>query len=194
MLENLKRNIESWRTFRLSMVGRVNAIKMVTLPRFLYLFQNLPILQLKTFFKALDSIVLPFVWGFRAHRIYKLHVCKPRSMEGLRLPNFQHYYWAANCRALSYWKKSHLHLQMTFHLGSPLNRVLQTTFFLLCHLKKWSTQTLCLVALSKYGTRYGKHLHCHPLHCPSLSLTIMPLSHHLQTPHSQFGLAKEWSL
>ncbi len=49
-------------------------------------------------------------------------------MEGLRLPNFQHYYWAANCRALSYWKKSHLHLQMTFHLGSPLNSV--TNYFL----------------------------------------------------------------
>lgn len=105
MLENLKCNIESWSTFPLSMVGRVNAIKMVTLPRFLYLFQNLPIFLPKTFFKALDSIVLPFVWGFRAHRISKLHVCKPRSMGGLGLPNFQHYYWAANCRALSYWKK-----------------------------------------------------------------------------------------
>ncbi len=150
----------------------------------------------KLFFKALDSIVLPFVWGFRAHRIYKLHDCKPRSMEGLRLPNFQHYYWAANCRDLSYWKKIS---------SSPADDIPSwlaieqsvTNYFLsslrhLCHLK-WSTQTLCLVALSKYGTRYGKHLHCHPLHCPSLSLTIMPLSHHLQTPHSQFGLAKEWS-
>lgn len=108
MLESLKRNIESWRTFPLSMVGRVNAIKMVTLPRFLYLFQNLPVSLPKSFFKALDSIILPFVWGFKAHRISKLHVCKPRSLGGLGLPNFQHYYWAANCRALSYWKKSHL--------------------------------------------------------------------------------------
>lgn len=50
MLESLKLNIESWRTFPLSMVGRVNAIKMVILPRFLYLFQNLPIF-LPKFFK-----------------------------------------------------------------------------------------------------------------------------------------------
>lgn len=79
---------------------------MVTLPRFLYLFQNLPIYLPKKFLKTLDSIVLPFVWGFKAHRISKIHVCKPRSLGGLGLPNFQHYYWAANCRALTYWQDS----------------------------------------------------------------------------------------
>ncbi len=105
MLESLKLNIESWRTFPQSMVGSVNAIKMVTLPRFLYLFQNLPIFLPQFFFRTLDSIILPFVWGFKAHRISKLHVCKPRSQGGLGLPNFQHYYCAANCRASLYWKK-----------------------------------------------------------------------------------------
>ena len=30
-------------------------------------------------------------------------ITKPKYMGGLGLPNFQHYYWAANCRALMYW-------------------------------------------------------------------------------------------
>lgn len=46
------------------MVGRINAIKKVTLPRFLYLFRNLPPLFLTSkSFKQLDSSVVPFVWG-----------------------------------------------------------------------------------------------------------------------------------
>ena len=71
MVENLKSNIENWRLLPLSMIGRVNAIKMMALPRFLYLFQNLPIFIPKAFFKLLDSIILAFVWGFKAHRISK---------------------------------------------------------------------------------------------------------------------------
>lgn len=44
-LEKFKEDIDRWRTLPISMIGRVNAIEMDTLPRFLYLFQNLPIFQ-----------------------------------------------------------------------------------------------------------------------------------------------------
>lgn len=86
------------------MIGRVNAIKMVSLPRFLYLFQNLPIYLNASFFKKLDSVILPFVWGYKSHRISKAHLQKSSKNGGLGLPVFKHYYWAANSRALTYWK------------------------------------------------------------------------------------------
>lgn len=41
MINKLKRSIESWKLLPLSLIGRVNVIKMNTLPKFLYLFQNL---------------------------------------------------------------------------------------------------------------------------------------------------------
>lgn len=44
-LNKLKEDIEKWRALPLSLIERVNAIKMVTLPRFLYLFQNIPVFQ-----------------------------------------------------------------------------------------------------------------------------------------------------
>lgn len=41
-MNQLKKNIEFWKTLPLSLVGRINAIKMVVLPRFLYIFQSIP--------------------------------------------------------------------------------------------------------------------------------------------------------
>lgn len=49
-VEKLKRDIEKWRALPISMVGRINVIKMVSLLKFLYLFLNLPIFLNKQFF------------------------------------------------------------------------------------------------------------------------------------------------
>lgn len=50
---------------------------------------------------------MPFVWGFKVHRISKKHIIKPKPGGGLSVPNFQHYYWDANCRALVYWQDAY---------------------------------------------------------------------------------------
>lgn len=103
-IQKLKGNIEKWKTLPLSMIGRINSIKMVSLPRFLYICQNLPIFLTLAFFKELDSIILSYVWNYKTHRISKIHLQKSRSEGGLGLPVFKHYYWAANVRALMYWQ------------------------------------------------------------------------------------------
>ena len=51
LIDKLKTDIEYWRSLPLSMIGRINAIKMVSLPRFMYLFQNIPIMLSSSFFK-----------------------------------------------------------------------------------------------------------------------------------------------
>lgn len=103
-VDKLKRSIEYWRTLPLSMIGRVNAIKMISLPKFLYLFQNLPIWITSDFFKKLETIVLDFVWGYKKHRLSKKHLYRPTKDGGLGLPVFRDYYWAANARAMTYWQ------------------------------------------------------------------------------------------
>lgn len=47
---------------------------------------------------------MPFVWGYKAHRISKSHLQKSRECGGLGLPCFLHYYWAANVRVMVYWQ------------------------------------------------------------------------------------------
>lgn len=50
LLEKLKNNIQYWRTLPISLIGRVNSIRMVFLPQYLYLVQNIPIFLPKSFF------------------------------------------------------------------------------------------------------------------------------------------------
>ncbi len=103
-IDKLKSDIEYWTTLPLSMIGRVNAIKMVSLPKFLYLFQNLPIFISNYYFKKIETIILDFIWGYKKHRLSKKHLFRSTRDGGLGLPVFKHYYWAANAWALAYWQ------------------------------------------------------------------------------------------
>lgn len=87
------------------MIGRINAIKMLVLPRFLYLFQNLPVYLPSSFFKQIDSIILSFVWADKPPRIAKSFLQRNMNKGGLGLPVLKHYYWAANTRALIFWQQ-----------------------------------------------------------------------------------------
>ncbi len=102
LLNNLKQDLERWDPLPLSLGGRINTIKMNVLPKFLYLFQCLPIYLTKSFFSNLNSQISSFIWHKRQPRISKNILQRPRIMGGMALPNFMYYHWAANIRALLY--------------------------------------------------------------------------------------------
>lgn len=107
LISKLQGNIQFWRTLPISLIGRINAIKMIFLPQILYLFQNIPIFLPKSFFKQLDSIILPFLWGYKNHRVKKAHLCKSKQEGGLALPDFRLYYWAFYIRLITLWLDVH---------------------------------------------------------------------------------------
>ena len=63
LIGKLKIMIDRWKLLPFSLIGRVNIVKMVVLPKFMYLFQNIPIYLTTSFFKMLDSIIVPFIWA-----------------------------------------------------------------------------------------------------------------------------------
>lgn len=91
-MDKLKVMVDKWKLLPLSLIGRVNIIKMTVLPKCIYLFQNVPIFLTAAFFKSLDSIILPFVWANKPPRISKAHLQKPTTEGGLGLPVMRHYY------------------------------------------------------------------------------------------------------
>lgn len=88
LLSKLQSNIQFWKTFPISLL--------------LYLFQNIPVFLSKKFFKQLNSIVVPFLWDYKTHRIGRKHLCKSIRDGGLALPDFIAYYWPANIKIMTY--------------------------------------------------------------------------------------------
>ena len=60
---NLKQDLQRWSTIPLSITGRNEIIKMNILPRFVFLFQNLPIYIPQNKFNKWDKLLCNFIWG-----------------------------------------------------------------------------------------------------------------------------------
>lgn len=103
LIDKLKLDLKKWNLLFLSLAGRINCVKMNILPRFLYLFQCIPILLTKSFFQNLDRLISSFIWGGKTPRIRKEFLQRQKSQGGLALPNFRYYYWAANIWKVLYW-------------------------------------------------------------------------------------------
>lgn len=55
LLKAVKKDLKRWNILPLFLAGRINTIKMNILPKFLYLFQFVPVLIRKTYFKEQDE-------------------------------------------------------------------------------------------------------------------------------------------
>ena len=100
----VKSDLQRWNTLPLSLAGRVQTIKMNILPRYLYLFQCLPIFLPKSFFTKLDSMISFFIWEGKTPRIRLPLLQRVRAEGGLGLPEFRLYYWAANIHKIILWR------------------------------------------------------------------------------------------
>ncbi len=92
-----------WAALPLSPLGRINAVKMNILPKFLYLFQAIPLFPPKSFFKNIDKWISSLYGQVKLLEFPKLCLKKNRLSGGLSLPNFMYYYWAANIQKLVFW-------------------------------------------------------------------------------------------
>ena len=50
-LEKAKQDLNRWSVLPISLAGRINSVKMTILPRFLFLFQTVPVFIPKVFFQ-----------------------------------------------------------------------------------------------------------------------------------------------
>ncbi len=105
LLDKCKLHMSRWASLPLSLVGRVNLIKMIVLPKFLYLFQHIPFCINKVFFTKLNQHLNAFIWGNKPARLRKSILQLPKSQGGLALQNFRYYFWACNINKLLYWVK-----------------------------------------------------------------------------------------
>lgn len=85
------------------MLGHINILKMSILPKFLYLFQSIPLPLSQTFFCKLKKLFSNFIWNNRCPRLRLSLLHLPYDRGGLHVPNLQWYYWAAQLRTAMFY-------------------------------------------------------------------------------------------
>lgn len=139
-MEEISQSVNRWMSLPLSIIVRINTLKMNILPKLLYLFQNVPCPHLMISFKRKFDI-REFIWGNNHTKIRLSLLYLPHTEGGLKSPNILWYYWAVQLRTIKFyfatetvpqWKEMEtegldLPLFMYLHSDKLSNLVRQTT-------------------------------------------------------------------
>uniref|UniRef100_A0A8C7WYM9 Reverse transcriptase domain-containing protein n=1 Tax=Oryzias sinensis TaxID=183150 RepID=A0A8C7WYM9_9TELE len=101
--QNMQKNLQKWNTYPLDLSSRVKIIKMNITPRFLYLFQALPVRIPQHKFNLWNKNISRFIWNGKKPRIRFSTLQLSKDRGGLALPNLKEYFYAAQLRPLVCW-------------------------------------------------------------------------------------------
>lgn len=165
LIERTAEMLDRWSALPISMIGRINLIKMTVLPQYLYYFQTLPLPLPITFYDKLNKLFCRFIWNSRRARLRLKLLHLPYERGGLKLPNLRWYYMAAQLASASYYfcstkPPAWVSIEQESILGLPLNLYLYSSNIgaLRKHTKNPFLRNTILVWHSAC-----KHLNCIPM-------------------------------
>lgn len=103
LLSTLAADLERWNSLALSWFGCCNILKMNAIPRLLYLLQALPVKIPQTFFHAIRSLFIRFIWRGKHPRLGRILLLRPKIRGGLGFPDPALYYTAAHMTRVMDW-------------------------------------------------------------------------------------------
>lgn len=101
LLTRIKLDIQRWNSNPfMSFTQRVETIKMNILPRFLFLFQALPVEISTKQFSEWDNIISRFIWQGKKPRVRFKTLQLSKDRGGMAVPNLKDYFFSAQVRPL----------------------------------------------------------------------------------------------
>lgn len=109
----------AWCKLPLSVVGRINLIKMVWAPQLLYIFNNSPVWIPQCWFDRIDSQFRELIWRKKTARISLLMLPYSKHEGGLAAPHSRAYYLASQLQQLGGWGLT--------DISDPIRKLLHVT-------------------------------------------------------------------
>ena len=106
IMTDISKSVEKWSSLQISLIGRINILKMNVLPKVLYLFQNIPLPPPAGFFSKIKKLFHQFLWNNRRPRLRLSLLYLPFDRGGLQCPNMLWYYWATQLRTIMFYYTS----------------------------------------------------------------------------------------
>lgn len=103
-LSKLQTNINEWTNLNKSWFGRAAPIKMVVLPRLLYLMQAIPIHLPPSFFSTYKKMCTAFLWKNKPPCIKYMQMTHPKPKGGIGLPDLYKYHLACHLTRIVDWQ------------------------------------------------------------------------------------------